>query len=263
MVLCTLPWATLPKQHSDVPGKRLLWHADGSTTLSITAAQHVTGHQTAWPPRFVLRTGCVADQAPFEHLLPPELVCVSPAAHRLVTCRRCAAERHPTCCACWVPHWTAWALLQLRQRMSWHSNCGRWSWGGCRPAAQLPKWVRYGTLPAQHIVLSYLCYMMLRGIPECRLPASLAAQAPLFVVESCLCTLRAYVTSTAWLAAHRVPALPQAQLALQQLFGLVAVAWRVLLAPHQPDKAAAADDSHQTVDLTLNERDHSPGTFLS
>ena len=33
----------------------------------------------------------------------------------------------------------------------------------------------------------------------------------------------------------------------------MAVAWRVLLAPHQPDKAAAADDSHQTVDLTLNE----------
>ena len=48
----------------------------------------------------------------------------------------------------------------------------------------------------------------------------------------------------------------QAQLALQQLFGLVAVAWRVLIVPHQPDKAAAANDSHQTVDLTLNEGDH-------
>ena len=67
------------------------------------------------------------------------------------------------------------------------------------------------------------------------------------------------ITSSQGLQLNEYLPFLQAQLALQQLFALVAVAWRVLLAPHQPDKAAAADVGHQTVDLTLNEGDHSPG----
>ena len=74
-----------------------------------------------------------------------------------------------------------------------------------------------------------------------------------------MCTGRALLTSLQRLQLNEYLHFLQAQLALQQLFGLVAVAWRVLLAPHQPDKAAAADDSHQTVDLTSDEGDHSLG----
>ena len=136
------------------------------SALSMPAAPHVTGHPIAWTPQFVLRNGFVPDRAAAQHLLPAELVSVSPSAHSLLTCRRCAVERHPTCCACWVPHWTAWALLQLRQLMSWRSNCGRWSWGGCRPAARLPKWARYCTLLVRHIVLH--SWILLDAVRESR-----------------------------------------------------------------------------------------------
>ena len=75
----------------------------------------------------------------------------------------------------------------------------------------------------------------------------------------CLVRKTFTITSSQGLQLNEYLPFLQAQLALQQLFALVAVAWRVLLAPHQPDKAAAGDDGHQTVDLTLNEGDHSPG----